>query len=135
MWLRNPPPAFESRTVRRMEPLLYILALAGVSALLPRLVRALFAVLHRTGQAWPAGDAAKRRPEQGDITGLAEADAQERAARRGRRIAIIELAHWVAFLLAPPYTPWPREIYAPCAVLWLFVRARVRTGTLVDVRR
>jgi hypothetical protein len=118
-----------------MEPVLYILAFAGVSALLLRIGRALFVLLHRAGQAWLAGEAASRRHEHGDITGLVEAAERERMARLGRRIATTELILWLALLIVPPFTPWTREIYAACALLWIFVRARVRHGTLVDVRR
>ena len=118
-----------------MEPLLYILAFAGVSALLLRIARAFFVLIHRSGQAWLAGETANRRHEHGDITGLSEAAARERAARSARRVAGFELILWTALLLVPPFTPWTREIYAACAVLWLMLRVRVRRGTLVDVRR
>ena len=118
-----------------MEPVLFILAFAGVSALLVRLGRAIFVLLHRSGQAWLAGETARRRHEHGDITGLSEAAARERSARTARRIAAFEVALWIAFLIVPPFTPWTREIYAACAVLWLLVRVRVQRGTLVDVRR
>ena len=117
-----------------MEPLLYILAFAGVSALLLRIGRALFVLLHRTGQAWLAGEAAKRRHQHGDITGLSEAADQERRARSARRLATLSLALWIGLLLVPPFTPWTVEIYAACALLWL-VRTRLRTGTVVDVQR
>jgi hypothetical protein len=118
-----------------MEPVLFILAFAGVSALLVRLARASFVLLHRSGQAWLAGEAAKRRHEHGDITGLSEAAAQERSARSARRVAGVEVALWLALLIVPPFTPWTREIYAACAVLWLLVRVRVQRGTVMDMRR
>ena len=118
-----------------MEPVLYILAFAGVSALLLRIGRALFVLLHRSGQAWLAGQAANRRHEHGDLTGLAEAAALARSARTSRRIAAFQLGLWFALLALPPFTPWTLEIYAACAVLWLFVRARVVRTTVVDVQR
>ena len=118
-----------------MEPVLYILAFAGVSALLLRIGRALFVLLHRSGQAWLASETASRREEHGDLTGLREAAERERVARSARRIAMIELVLWVGLLLVPPFTPWTREIYAACAALWLFVRARVLSRTVVDIRR
>ena len=118
-----------------MEPLLYILAFAGVSALLLRIARAFFVLIHRSGQAWLAGETANRRHEHGDLTGLGEAAARERAARSARRVAALELVIWTALLLVPPLTPWTREIYAACALLWLMLRVRVRRGTLVNVRR
>lgn len=118
-----------------MEPVLYILAFAGVSALLVRIARSAFVLLHRSGQAWLAGEAANRRHEHGDITGLGEAAERERVARAGRRRALLELVVWLTLLIGPPFTPWTREVYAACALLWLFVRVRVARGTLVDVRR
>ena len=117
-----------------MEPVLYILAFAGISALLMRIGRALFVLLHRSGQAWLAGEAANRRHQHGDITGLSEAAAQERSARAARSRAALGLVFWFALLFVPPFTPWTLPIYAACALLWL-VRARVRSGALVDVRR
>ena len=117
-----------------MEPLLYILAFAGVSALLLRIARALFVLLHRSGQAWLAGEVANRRQEHGDLTGLSEFAERERTARIARRNAAVGLVFWLALLLVPPFTPWTIRIYAACALLWL-MRARLRTTTMVDVRR
>ena len=117
-----------------MEPLLYILAFAGVSALVLRLARALFVLLHRSGQAWLAGEVASRRQQHGDLTGLTEFAERERAARMAKRVATLELVFWAGLLIVPPFTPWTREIYAACSVLWL-IGARLRRTTAVDVRR
>ena len=118
-----------------MEPVLYILAFAGVSALLVRIAGALFVLLHRSGQAWLAGEAANRRQEHGDLTGLSEAAARERSARSARRRAAMLLVLWLALRVVPPFTPWTLEIYAACALLWLFVRARLARTTVVDLQR
>ena len=116
-----------------MEPLLFILAFAGVSALLVRIARAAFVLLHRSGQAWLASEAASRRQQHGDLTGLSEYAEQERAARAAKRAAAVGFGLWLALLLVPPLTPWTREIYAACSLLWL-VRMRVGSGAIV-VRR
>ena len=117
-----------------MEPALYILAFAGVSALLVRLAKALFRLLQRSGEAWIASEAARSRHARGDLTGFEEAALLETRARRGRRLALARVGLYLLLLFAPPFTPWTLEIYAACALLWL-VSARVRGASLVVVRR
>ncbi|HEX6588816.1 MAG TPA: hypothetical protein VF039_07335 [Longimicrobiales bacterium] len=117
-----------------MEPVLYILAFAGISALLVRLARAFFRLIQRSGEAWIAGEAARSRQARGDLTGFDEAAQLEVAARRRRRLASVSVVACLLVLFLPPFTPWTREIYAACSLLWL-VRARVRSGGLVVVRR
>ena len=72
-----------------MEPVLYILAFAGVSAILVRLSRALFRLLARSGEAWIAREAARSREARGDLTGLGEAAELEARARSSRRLALL----------------------------------------------
>lgn len=120
-----------------MEPLLLILAAAGVSALLLRLARAVFRLIQRSGEAWIAAGAASSRQRRGDITGLDEAANLERRARTGRRNATLRVAFWLVVLLAPPFTPWTIEVYAACSLLWLTRtgaggRSLVRTEPPVD---
>lgn len=117
-----------------MEPVLYILAFAGVSALLVRLARALFRLIQRSGEAWIAAEAARSRHARGDLTGFGEAAQLERSARRARRLALIAVVVSLLLLFVPPFTPWTLEIYASCSLLWL-VSARVRGGSIVTVRR
>ena len=102
-----------------MEPVLLILAMAGVSAVLWRLVRATFRLIQRSGEAWIAAGAASSRQRRGDLTGLDEAAALERRARVARRNAGLRVAFWLAILLVPPFTPWTLATYAACSVLWL----------------
>ena len=116
-----------------MEPVLYILAAAGISAVLLRLVRALFRLIQRSGEAWIAAEAARSRARRGDLTGLDEAADLERRTRRARSRAILRTAAWVLFLVLPPFTPWTLELYAACSLLWL-TRTSVRRGTLVQPR-
>ena len=117
-----------------MEPVLYILAFAGVSALLVRLARALFRLVQRSGEAWIAAEAARSRHARGDLTGFDEAARLERSARRARGLAVAGVVICLVLLFLPPFTPWTLEIYAACSLLWL-VSARVRGGTAVGVRR
>lgn len=107
-----------------MEPLVLILAAAGVSAVLLRLARAVFRLIQRSGEAWIAAGAASSRQRRGDITGLDEAAELERRARSGRRNATLRAVFWLLVLLAPPFTPWTIEVYAACSLLWL-----TRVGT------
>jgi hypothetical protein len=116
-----------------MEPVLYILAFAGVSAILVRLARTLFRLVARSGEAWILSEAARSRLRRGDLTGLDEAAQLEARARTLRRAALLQFLFWVLLLFVPPFTPWTLEIYAASSLLWL-MRARVRSGTLVDVR-
>lgn len=117
-----------------MEPVLYILAFAGVSALLVRLARSLFRLVMRSGEAWIAAEAARSRESRGDLTGFGEMAQMEARARRSRRLAVAAVVVCLLFLLVPPFTPWTLEIYAACSLLWL-VSARVSRGTVVAVRR
>ena len=117
-----------------MEPVLYILAFAGVSALLVRLARAFFRLVQRSGEAWIAAEAARSRHARGDLTGFDEAAAIETRARRSRRLALAGVLLTLLLLFVPPFTPWTVEIYAACSLLWL-VSARVRTGSVVVARR
>ena len=112
-----------------MEPVLYILAAAGISVVLLRLIRALFRLVQRSGEAWIAAETARSRAGRGDLTGLDEALALERRTRIGRTSAIIRVVAWLLVLLVPPFTPWTATIYAACSLLWL-TRARVRGGVL-----
>lgn len=116
-----------------MEPVLFILAAAGLSAVLLRLARALFRLIKRSGQAWIAAEAASARQRRGDITGLGEAADLERRARNARRGALLQVVLWIALLLVPPFTPWPLPLYAAYSILWL-TRARVRGATLERVQ-
>ncbi|HUF12110.1 MAG TPA: hypothetical protein VMN78_03330 [Longimicrobiales bacterium] len=113
-----------------MEPVLYILAAAGISAVLLRLIRALFRLVQRSGEAWIAAEAARARAGRGDLTGLDEALSLEQRTRTARTRSIARTVAWVLVLLVPPFTPWALELYAACSLLWL-TRGRVRRGTLV----
>jgi len=109
-----------------MEPAITILAAFGVAALALRLARAALRALQRGVDVFVAREMAKTRAQRGDLTGLAEAEAWARTARRERLRAAARTAVWLALLAAPASTPWTREIYAACAVLWFVPRARRR---------
>ena len=113
-----------------MEPVLYILAFAGVSAVLLRLGQALFRLVFRSGEAWIAAEAANARQRSGDITGLSEAAEMERRARGARRGATLQVVFWVLLLLVPPFTSWALSLYSAYSILWL-ASGRVRGGAVV----
>lgn len=102
-----------------MTTALLILAVLGVAALIWRLVRAGYALVRRGVEAFLARESAALRERQGDITGLVEADAHARSARRSRLRAALTALLWLALLAVPPLTPWSLEIYAACSLVWL----------------
>lgn len=109
-----------------MEPAITILAAFGIAGVAVRLARAALRTLQRGVDAFVASEMARNRARRGDLTGLAEAEAWARSARHERLAAAGRAALWLALLVAPALTPWPRELYAACAVLWLVPRARRR---------
>ncbi|MGH7474997.1 MAG: hypothetical protein ACRELD_01790 [Longimicrobiales bacterium] len=103
-----------------MNGAILILAVFGVLALLRHILRAVFVLARRGVDAFLAGEAADVRARRGDLTGLEDAERNAQRARRARVRASIGLAVWSALLVAPPFTEWTAEIYAACAMLWLF---------------
>jgi hypothetical protein len=107
-----------------MEAALVILAVLGFVAALLRLLRAAFGALRHGVDEYVAREAAEARARRGDLTGMAEAQTLNRGARRARIRALAFAAFWLVLLVAPPFTPWARELYAACSLLWLFPLAR-----------
>jgi hypothetical protein len=107
-----------------MEAALVILAVLGFVAALVRLLRAALGALRHGVDEYVAREAAEARARRGDLTGMAEAQTWNRGARRARIRALALVALWLALLIAPAFTPWARELYAACSLLWLFPRVR-----------
>lgn len=102
-----------------MRIVILLLAFAGGLAVLARVIRSLFRLLHRGIDAFVAREVADLRAQKGDLTGLADAARQRADARRRRLVAVAALSFWVVLLVAPPLTPWPELLYALYSVLWL----------------
>jgi hypothetical protein len=108
-----------------MTTLVTLLAAVGAMAVVLRIVRALFAVLHGGVDAFLARDAADVRARRGDLTGLADAATARAQARRRKLNATGILFIWSGLLLVPLLTPWPALLYASYSLLWLLPRRRV----------
>jgi hypothetical protein len=102
-----------------MRTAVILLAVLGVAAVLLRLVRAALWALRGGVDAFLAGDVAETRAQRGDLTGLADAEAEREVARRRRMIAAGSLFLWGGLLIVPPLTPWPAMLYASYSLLWL----------------
>lgn len=105
-----------------MEPALTILAVIGFAAALWRVARALFAAIFSGTDRYLARGAAQARAQRGDLTGMAEARERAAVAGRARWIALSRALLWLAVLVLPALSPWPRSVYAAYSVLWLFLR-------------
>jgi hypothetical protein len=99
-----------------------LLAIAGVAAVLIRVLGAAFRALRGGVDAFIARDLADTRAQRGDLTGLADAAEARGRARRRRVAALSAAAFWAGLLIVPPLTPWPRLVYAVYALLWLVPR-------------
>jgi type II secretory pathway component PulL len=109
-----------------MHSLLIILGIAGFLAVVRHALDALLRLLHGDVEAALAGGRASARAHHGDLTGVQEAQAERSVAWARRRVATALLVLWIALLLVPPLTPWPRALYAAYSLLWLLPRRRRR---------
>jgi hypothetical protein len=108
-----------------MDAVLLLLAIAGFLAVLRAASRAALGLLVRGVEVVMTGEATDISARRGDLTGLSAADERHDRARRGRRRSLLAVAAWVALLVLPAFTPWPRLGYAACSVLWFLpVRRR-----------
>jgi hypothetical protein len=105
-----------------MNTAIILLAVAGVIAVGLRLVRALFATLRGGVDAFLAHDVADTRAQRGDLTGVDDARAAARVARKRRLLALGTASMWIGLLLVPVLTPWPTLLYAGYSLLWLIPR-------------
>ena len=105
--------------VRSMNTAIMLLAVAGVIAVMLRLLRALFASLRGGVEAFVARDVAETRAQRGDLTGLDDARAAAAIARRRRFLALGTASMWIGLLVVPMLTAWPSLLYATYSLLWL----------------
>jgi hypothetical protein len=105
-----------------MRTAVILLAVFGFAAAAVRMVRAALWALHGGVEGFLARDAAATRARRGDLTGLADAEAQRALARRRRMLALGAASLWAGLLLVPPLTPWPTALYASYSLLWLLPR-------------
>lgn len=99
-----------------------LLAIAGVIAVMLRLLRALFAGLRGGVEGFLARDVAETRAQRGDLTGLEDARSAAALARRRRVTALGAASIWVGLLVVPTLTPWPKLLYAAYSLLWILPR-------------
>jgi hypothetical protein len=107
-----------------MDVLLLIPAALGFMAIGLRVLRAGAGVLGRGMQRFVAGEVADVRARRGDLTGLSAARQQRAHAVRAQLRAAGVLSFWVALLIVPVLTPWPRWLYAAYSLLWLVPRVQ-----------
>ncbi|HSK19073.1 MAG TPA: hypothetical protein VK912_08030 [Longimicrobiales bacterium] len=106
-----------------MSTAIMLLAVAGVIAVLLRLLRSLFATLRGGVDVFLAHDVADTRAQRGDLTGVDDAKAAAAVARRRRLFALGTASLWIGLLIVPMLTPWPSLLYATYSLLWLLPRA------------
>ncbi|HSU14859.1 hypothetical protein [Longimicrobium sp.] len=110
------------------HPVVGLLAVFGCVALVFRLARAALRLGLSTLESASAGGLVEVSIRHGDLTGMAERQAQARAARRARLRAILLVLLWAALLVAPVVAGISRPVYALAALLWLLPRKPVRLG-------
>ncbi|HEX2092077.1 MAG TPA: hypothetical protein VHG28_06725 [Longimicrobiaceae bacterium] len=117
--------------VSGLNVLLGLLAVAGCTALVFRIVRSLLRLGLAAAESTALSGMIEISARRGDLTGLAERRAQEQALRRARLRAAILLLVWTAALVVPPLVGWAREVYALAVLLWFLPASPVlvrRTG-------
>lgn len=105
-----------------MRTAVILLAIAGIAAVLLRIVAAAMGLLRVGVDGFLAREMGNVRAQRGDITGLQEAADNRAVARRRRFVATGVLFMWTGLLLVPPLTPWPQLLYAAYSLLWLLPR-------------
>jgi hypothetical protein len=107
-----------------MEFVLFVLGVAGFLAALRRLMFAGFRLLKGSVEAFVTREIASARAQQGDITGLVEADTRRKSARNARLLALLAVAAWSAALIVPLFTAVAGKAYAIYSLLWLLPQRR-----------
>ena len=112
---------------------LFLLAAAGVVALLMRNVRALLRLGLNAAEASAISGLAEVSERRGDLTGLMERRSMEAGLRSARRKNLATAAMYALLLIVPPLLGLGREVYAACSLLWLIPRRPVRPSIAVRV--
>ena len=107
-----------------VSTVLDLLAIAGGAAAAWHLVRAALRFLR--GGAWRiwADEMGRTHARHGDLTSLEESRQERADAAREGRLGMLESAAWLALLIAPSFTAWPRALYAAYSLLWIGPAAR-----------
>lgn len=113
------------------EFVLWVLAVAGVIALVVVFVQSAFRTLFAYTELSLAEGLAEVTARRGDLTLLQERQRTEERARRTVRLQALWTAVALLWLLAPLLTGHARWIYAPAALLWLRRWVRRRSPTLL----
>ena len=109
--------------------LVTLMSVAGVGALVVRLLRTVLRLVLRAAEASAAAGLADVSARRGDLTGMMERRAAEKDARRERRGALLLALAWVLWLVVPIFAGWSREAFAVAAVLWLAPTQPLRPRT------
>lgn len=107
-----------------MNTLLNLLALAGGTAAAWHLVRAALRFLRGGAFGIWADELARTHARHGDLTSLDERHRERSAATTSARRAALQAFGWLAILVAPAMTSWPRPLYAAYTLLWVGPAAR-----------
>jgi len=103
-----------------------MLAAVGFAGVAWRALRAGMRLLGSGAELLWANELARARARRGDLTGMDQADAEARDARRSRSHAALAVAFWLLLLTAPAATPWTRVLYAMLSLVWLMPRKWVQ---------
>jgi hypothetical protein len=112
------------------SPVVELLAVIGLVALLLRLGRALLALGLAAAEQTAASGLAEVSARRGDLTGMAERQADEQRLRRARLRAVLLAMLWAALLVVPPIADFARAVYALSAALWFLPQQRLRLTRL-----
>ena len=99
--------------------LVFLLAAAGVAALVVRLLGTLFRFGLAAAEKSHGEGLVEVSLRRGDLTAFAVRQAAVRSLRRSRTRTGLLLALWAALVVVPPFVGWGREVYAAAALLWL----------------
>jgi hypothetical protein len=110
-----------------VQIVLVVLAVLGVAALVYRLIRCVARLVLAYAEVTAATGIAENSARRGDLTSLAEHQANERAARRRQWENLRFVALWLVWLLVPPTISLTQPLYAAAAALWLLPYRPVRS--------
>jgi len=99
--------------------LLNLLALAGGAAAAWHLVRAALRWVGGGASGVWADEMARTHARHGDLTSLEERQRERARARRRTWWAALAAVSWLVLLVVPPFTSWPRAVYAAYSVFWV----------------
>ena len=111
------------------HPLVGLLALVGGVGLVYRLGRSLLRLGLSAAEKTAVDGLVEVSMRNGDLTGMAERQAQADAARRARARAGLLAGLWAALLVVPPIAGIASLVYAPAALVWLLPRKPLRLPT------